>query len=72
MEDLKLGFKGRRFSLSCMEELYTATWCSTNNKNPESDIGVKAEDQRSKAAKPPESSYFYRGWGDPVLSVPGD
>ena len=26
--------------------------CSTNNKNPETDIGVQSEDQQSKAAKP--------------------
>ena len=28
-----------------------------NNKNPETDIGVQPQDQRSKAAKPLESSY---------------
>ena len=30
-----------------------------NNKNPETDIGVQPEDQKSKAAKPLESSYLY-------------
>ena len=30
-----------------------------NNKNPETDIGVQLEDQKSKAAKPLESSYLY-------------
>ena len=32
---------------------YSKCWvpkCSTNNKNPETDIGVQPEDQRSKAA----------------------
>ena len=33
--------------------------CSRNNKNPETDIGVQPEDQKSKAAKPLESSYLY-------------
>ena len=35
---------------------------STNNKNPETDIGVQPENQKSKAAKPLEKSYLYQGW----------
>ena len=31
-----------------------------DNKNSETDIGVQAEDQKSKIAKPLESSYFYQ------------
>ena len=31
------------------------------NKNPETNIGVQAEDQKSKATKPLESSYLYQG-----------
>ena len=30
-----------------------------NNKSPETDIGVQPKDQKSKAAKPLESSYLY-------------
>lgn len=29
-------------------------------KNPETDLGVKVEDQRSNVAKPPESFYIYQ------------
>ena len=32
--------------------------CSMNNKNPETDIEVQPEDQKSKAFKPLQSSYF--------------
>ena len=48
--------------------------CSTNNKNPETDIGVQAEDQKSKTAKPLEKSYLYQGWAtedsSELLSTP--
>lgn len=33
--------------------------CGTNNKNPQTNIGVQVEDQKSKAAKPLESSQLY-------------
>lgn len=36
--------------------------CSMTNKNPESDIGVQAEDQESKTVRPLEKSYFYQVW----------
>ena len=32
------------------------------NKNPETDIGVQTENQKSKIAKPLEKSYLYQGW----------
>ena len=32
--------------------------CSMINKNPEIDIGIPPEDQKSKAAKPLESSHL--------------
>ena len=32
-----------------------------NNKNPKTDIGVQAEDLKSKTAKPLEKSYLYQG-----------
>ena len=34
--------------------------CSMKNKNPEKEIGVQPENQKSKAAKPLEKSY--QGW----------
>ena len=34
----------------------------TNNKNPETEIGLQPENQRSKAAKPLEKTYLYQGW----------
>ena len=36
--------------------------CSTDNKNPETDIAVLAEGQESKTAKPLKKSYLYQGW----------
>ena len=36
--------------------------CSTNNKNPETEIGVQPENQKSKATKPLAKSYLYQGW----------
>ena len=36
--------------------------CITNNKNPETEIGVQPENQKSKAAEPLEKSYLYQGW----------
>ena len=45
-------------------------------KNTETDIEFQDEDQKSKAAKPLESSYLYQGSdkqrGDPVLRVTVD
>lgn len=35
-----------------------------NTKNQETDMEVNAEDQRSKAAKPPERSEIYQGSGE--------
>ena len=32
--------------------------CTMTNKNPETDIGVPPEDQKSKAANPLKSSYL--------------
>lgn len=40
---------------------YIKKSCSMNNKNPKIDIGVQAEDLKSKTAKPLEKSYFYQG-----------
>lgn len=39
--------------------LMTALY-STNNKNSKTDIGIQAEDPRSKAAKPPKNSYVWQ------------
>ena len=36
------------------------TKCNMNNRNPETDLGVQLEDQKSKAPKPLESSYLYK------------
>lgn len=43
-----------------------------HNKNTEPDIGIQAEDLKSKATKPSENSYPYLGWDVPVLSEAGD
>lgn len=45
--------------------------CRMNDINPDTDIAVKAEDQKNTATKPPESSYVYQGWRDRVLNVVG-
>ena len=36
--------------------------CCTNNKNPETDIAVQAEDQKKKLARALEKSYLYQDW----------
>lgn len=35
---------------------------SISNQNPETDIGVQTENQKSKAAKPLEKSFIYQDW----------
>ena len=36
-------------------------FCSMNNKNLETEIGVQPQNQKSKAAKLLEKSYLYQG-----------
>lgn len=45
--------------------------CSTNNKNPKTEIGVYNKNQKTKADKPLEKSYFYHtGWYQSKQSKP--
>ena len=47
-----------------------------NNKNPETDIRVKVEEQKSKADKPLECPHLYQGSdkqkGDTILNMTTD
>ena len=36
--------------------------CGTNNKIPESDIGIQPKNQKSKTDRPLEKFYLYQGW----------
>ena len=46
------GLSIRRVENHCVKGTNSGFVCSTSNKNPETDIGVQGEDQKSKTVMP--------------------